>query len=207
MNDSKVWIDLIIELQSLAQAGLTYGKDVYDKERYKRIRDISAEMMSAITELPTEQVKGLFCNEIGYQTPKIDTRAAIFKENKILLVQENNGTWALPGGWCDVNVSVAENAIKEVKEEAGLDVTVEKLIAVQDRAKHNLPLYAYGVCKIFVLCKVLGGDFEPNIETLGFGYFVEDNLPNLANEKNNIDQIKMCFEAYRTKDKWEAIFD
>lgn len=176
MNDSKAWIDLIIELQSLAQAGLTYGKDVYDKERYKRILDISAEMMSAITELPTEQVKGLFCNESGYQTPKIDTRAAIFKENKILLVQENNGTWALPGGWCDV--SVAENAIKEVKEEAGLDVTVEKLIAVQDRAKHNLPLYAYGVCKIFVLCKVLGGDFEPNIETLGFGYFAEDNLPN-----------------------------
>ena len=77
-----------------------------------------------------------------------------------------------------IHVSVAENAIKEVKEEAGLDVTVEKLIAVQDRAKHNLPLYAYGVCKIFVLCKVLGGDFEPNIETLGFGYFAEDNLPN-----------------------------
>lgn len=70
MNDSKAWIDLIIELQSLAQAGLTYGKDVYDKERYKRILDISAEMMSAITELPTEQVKGLFCNESGYQTPQ-----------------------------------------------------------------------------------------------------------------------------------------
>ena len=75
MNDSKWWIDLIIELQSLAQAGLTYGKDAYDQERYQRIREISAEMMSAITELPTERVKGLFCNEIGYQTPKIDTRA------------------------------------------------------------------------------------------------------------------------------------
>ena len=207
MKDSKLWLDLIIELQSLAQAGLTYGKDVYDQERYQRIREISAEMMSAITELPTEQIKGLFCNEIGYQTPKIDTRAVIFKDNKILLVQENNETWALPGGWCDVNVSVAENAIKEVKEEAGLDVIVEKIIAVQDRAKHNLPLYAYGVCKVFMLCNVVGGKFEPNIETVGFDYFAEDNLPNLANEKNNIEQIKMCFEAYRTKDKWETIFD
>jgi len=207
MNNTKLWIDFIVELQSLAQAGLTYGKDVYDKERYERIREISAEMMSAMSELPTEQVKGLFCNEIGYQTPKIDTRAAIFKDNKILLVHENNGTWALPGGWCDVNVSVAENTIKEVKEEAGLDVTVKKVIAVQDRAKHNLPLYAYGVCKIFMLCIVVGGNFEPNIETVGFDYFEEDNLPNLANEKNNIEQIKMCFEAYRSKDKWETLFD
>ena len=207
MNNTKLWIDFIVELQSLAQAGLTYGKDVYDKERYERIREISAEMMSAMSELPTEQVKGLFCNEIGYQTPKIDTRAAIFKDNKILLVQENNGTWALPGGWCDVNVSVAENTIKEVKEEAGLDVIVKKVIAVQDRAKHNLPLYAYGVCKIFMLCIVIGGNFEPNIETVGFDYFSEENLPNLANEKNNIEQIKMCFEAYRAKDKWETMFD
>lgn len=207
MNDNKLWLDLIIELQSLAQAGLTYGKDVYDQERYQRIREISAEMMSAITKLPTEQVKGLFCNEIGYQTPKIDTRAVIFKDDKILLVHENNGTWALPGGWCDVNVSVAENAIKEVKEEAGLDVIVEKIIAVQDRAKHNRPLYAYGVCKIFMLCTVVGGKFEPNIETVGFDYFAEDNLPKLASEKNNIEQIKMCFDAYREKDKWKTIFD
>lgn len=207
MSDTKLWLDFIIELQSLAQAGLTYGKDVYDKERYERIRDISAEMMSAISKLPTEQVKGLFCNEIGYQTPKIDTRAVIFKDDKILLVHENNGTWALPGGWCDVNVSVAENTIKEVKEEAGLDVVVEKVIAVQDRAKHNLPLYAYGVCKIFMLCTVVGGNFEPNIETVGFDYFSEDNLPDLANEKNNIEQIKMCFEAYRGQDKWETMFD
>ena len=207
MSDTKLWLDLIIELQSLAQAGLTYGKDVYDKERYERIREISAEMLSAISKLPTEQVKGLFCNEIGYQTPKIDTRAAIFKDDKILLVHENNGTWALPGGWCDVNVSVAENTIKEVKEEAGLDVIVEKVIAIQDRAKHNLPLYAYGVCKIFMLCIVVGGNFEPNIETVGFDYFAEDNLPNLANEKNNIEQIKMCFEAYRAKDKWETMFE
>lgn len=186
---------------------MTYGKDVYDKERYERIREISAAMMSHVAEIPLEKVKGLFCNEIGYQTPKIDTRAAIFKDDKILLVHENNGTWSLPGGWCDVNVSVAENTVKEVKEEAGLDVVAERVIAVQDRAKHNLPLYAYGVCKIFVLCAVIGGNFEANIETTGFDYFTGDNIPNLATEKNNEEQIKMCFDAYRAGDKWKTFFD
>ena len=207
MDSNTKWIDLIIELQSLAQAGLTYGKDIYDKERYERIREISAEMMSDLTELPLEKTKGLFCNEIGYQTPKIDTRAVIFKEGKILLVQENDGTWSLPGGWCDVNVSVAENTIKEVKEESGLDVIAEKIIAVQDRAKHNLPKYAYGICKIFLLCSVIGGRFEENIETIGFDYFTEDNLPTLADAKNTKEQIQMCFEAYRKGDAWKVMFD
>ena len=206
MDSNAKWVDLIIELQSLAQAGLTYGKDIYDKERYKRIREISAEMMSDLTELPLEKINGLFCNEIGYQTPKIDTRAVIFKEDKILLVQENDGTWSLPGGWCDVNVSVAENTIKEVKEESGLDVIAEKIIAVQDRTKHNLPRYAYGVCKVFAQCSVIGGSFEPNIETTEFRYFTEDDLPELATEKNNEEQIKMCFSAYYSKD-WKTILE
>ena len=117
MDKNKQWIDLIVELQGLAQAGLTYGKDVYDKERYERIRDISAEMMAELSGVPVEKVKDLFCNETGYQTPKIDTRAAIFEEGKILLVHENNGTWSLPGGWCDVDQSIASNTEKEVKEE------------------------------------------------------------------------------------------
>ncbi len=202
-----LWIDLIVELQSLAQAGLTYGKDVYDKERYERIREISAEMMSHISDMPLEKVKNLFCSETGYQTPKIDTRAAIFKDDKILLVQENNGTWSLPGGWCDVNVSVAENTIKEVKEEAGLDVVVKSVIAVQDREKHNLPIYAYRVCKIFMLCSVLGGGFETNIETIGFDYFAENEIPQLATEKNNEEQIKMCFDAYKAGNEWKTMFD
>ncbi len=205
-KNNEKWLEWAIELQSLAQAGLTYGKDVYDKERYQRIRDISAEMLSYKTDISTEKVKNLFCNETGYQTPKLDTRAAIFDNGKILLVRENNGRWSLPGGWVDVNLSIKENAIKEVKEEAGLDVTADKIIAIQDRAKHNLPVYAYGVCKIFILCSVTGGHFENNIETTGFRYFDENNLPELAAEKNNEEQVRMCFEAYRHKD-WVTIFD
>lgn len=193
------WLEWAIELQSLAQAGLTYGKDIFDRERYERIREISAEIMAYKTDIPVQKVKDLFCNETGYQTPKLDTRAAIFQNGKILLVKENSGKWSLPGGWVDVNVSVKENTIKEVKEEAGLDVTADKVIAIQDRSKHNLPVYAYGVCKIFVLCTIIGGAFKENIETTGFAYFSENELPELATEKNNEEQVKMCFEAYRPK--------
>lgn len=200
------WLEWAIELQSLAQAGLTYGKDIFDRERYERIREISAEIMAYKTDIPVQKVKDLFCNETGYQTPKLDTRAAIFQNGKILLVKENSGKWSLPGGWVDVNVSVKENTIKEVKEEAGLDVTADKVIAIQDRSKHNLPVYVYGVCKIFVLCTIIGGAFKENIETTGFAYFSENELPELATEKNNEEQVKMCFEAYRTKN-WSTLFD
>ena len=187
------WLEWAIELQSLAQAGLTYGKDIFDRERYERIREISAEIMTYKTDIPVQKVKDLFCNETGYQTPKLDTRAAIFQNGKILLVKENSGKWSLPGGWVDVNVSVKENTIKEVKEEAGLDVTADKVIAIQDRSKHNLPVYAYGVCKIFVLCTIIGGAFKENIETTGFAYFSENELPELATEKNNEEQVKNVF--------------
>lgn len=119
----------------------------------------------------------------GYQTPKIDTRAAIFEDDKILLVRENNGKWSLPGGWCDVNVSVGENTVKEVKEESGLDVVTNRVIAIQDRAKHNLPVYAYGVCKVYVECSVLGGRFQENIETTEYRYFSKNELSELAKKK------------------------
>ena len=204
MNEK--WLEWAIELQSIAQAGITYGKDIYDIERYERIREISAEMIAYKTDISTEKVRNLFCNESGYQTPKLDTRAVIFENGKILHVKENTGKWSLPGGWVEVNLSVKENTIKEVKEEAGLDITADRIIAIQDRAKHNLPIYAYGVCKIFVLCTVIGGTFKENIETTEFSYFSENELPELATEKNTEEQIKMCFEACRT-DTWTVIFD
>lgn len=206
MNENNRWLDWAVELQSIAQNGLFYCKDDFDKERYQRIREITAEMISYKSEIPVEKVKDLFCSDEGYQTPKLDTRAAIFKDDKILLVKEKNGTWSLPGGWVDVDVSVKENTIKEVKEEAGLDVSADLVIAVQDREKHNLPIYAYKVCKIFVLCSVIGGCFTPNIETVESRYFGVDEIPPLATEKNNEEQIKMCFDAYHSEN-WKTMFD
>ena len=201
------WLKWAIEIQSLAQAGLTYTDNVYDIERYERLREIAAEIIEEKSNISLEKVKDLFCNENGYQTPKIDTRAAIFKDDKILLTHENNGTWSLPGGWCDVLESVASNTIKEVKEETGLDVETIKIISIQDRNKHNKPIYAYGVCKIFVLCNVIGGEFIENIETTEIKYFSLDEIPNnLAEEKTNNEQIEMCFKAYKDE-KWQTQFD
>lgn len=201
------WLKWAIEIQSLAQAGLAYTENKYDIERYERLREISAEIIEEKSNITLERVKDLFCNEKGYQTPKIDTRAAIFKDNKILLVHENNGTWSLPGGWCDVLESVKSNTIKEVKEETGLDVETLKIISVQDRNKHNKPIYAYGVCKIFVLCNIVGGEFIENIETTEIKYFSLDEIPdNLAEEKTNKEQIEMCFKAFNDK-SWETQFD
>ena len=201
------WLKWAIEIQSLAQAGLAYTNNVYDIERYERLREISAEIISEKSDTSLEKTKDLFCNETGYQTPKIDTRAAIFKDDKILLVHENNGTWSLPGGWCDVLESVKSNTVKEVREETGLDAVAKRIIAVQDRNKHNKPIYAYGVCKIFVLCDVISGKFEENIETTEIKYFSFEDLPdNLAEEKANKEQIEMCFMAFKDEN-WQVQFD
>ena len=205
MNDK--WLDFAIRIQSIAQAGIQYGKDQYDKERYEELRKIAAEMIFEKTDISVEKVYDLFCNETGYQTPKVDTRAAVFMDDKILLVHENNGTWSLPGGWCDVDQSIASNTEKEVKEEAGFTVKAEKLIAVQDWRKHNVTNYAYGVVKAFVMCRYESGNFEENIETTEIAFFGKDELPDhLAVEKCTREQILMCFEAYENPEM-PTLFD
>ena len=131
------------------------------------------------------------------QTPKVDTRAAVFIDGKILLVHESNGTWALPGGWCDVDQSVASNTEKEVLEETGLTVHARRLIAAQDWRKHNVQNYLYGVLKIFVECEYECGEFTQNIETTETAFFDRDELPEqLAVEKTTKAQILMCFDAH-----------
>lgn len=207
------WLDWIVKIQSLAQAGLHYGHDRFDLERYAELRDIAAKMMAAQSELPLGKVRQLFCNEEGYQTPKIDTRAAIFQnddgtaEPKILLVHESTGKWTLPGGWCDVDQSIASNTIKEAKEEAGLDVAVERVIAIDDWRKHNIQNNPYGIIKIFTLCRALGGSFTPNIETTEARYFARHELPeNIAEEKTSREQIERCFTA-AADSHWQSRID
>lgn len=209
MNDvflKEPWLKWAIEIQSIAQCGLAYTKDMYDKERYEQLRNIAVEMLSYKTDISVDKIKTLFCNESGYQTPKLDTRAVIFEDEKILLVREKNGLWSLPGGWVDVLESIESNTIKEVKEESGLDVITKRVIAIQDRNKHNKPLYPYGVCKVFVECEVIGGEFIKNIETTEIKYFSIENLPNLCEAKTTSKQIEMCFEA-KNNQNWNVVFD
>ncbi len=194
-----------IELQFIAQAGQTYSKDPFDLERFDRIREISAEIMATKSGLSMGIVKELFCNESGFQTPKLDTRAAIFENGKILMVREGD-KWSLPGGWVDVDQSIASNTVKEVREEAGLDVEPVRLIAALDGNKKQNRRYVYGICKLFVLCRATGGEFRPNAETSESGWFSPDNLPPLFTDKNTEEQIRMCFLA-ATDENWQVLFD
>lgn len=205
-KSSEKWLTWSKEIQSIAQNGLTYTKDVFDKERFERLREISAEIMSCYSKLSIKTVKNLFCNEVGFQTPKLDTRAVIFEEDKILLVKENDGHWSLPGGWVDFDQTIKTNMEKEAKEEAGLDVKAVKILAVHDRNQHNKPPYAYNVCKFFILCEVQGGYFKKNTETIESKFFSFEELPYLAEEKNTKEQIEMCFKAYNDP-HWIPKFD
>lgn len=206
MNQTEPWLTWAMQIQSIAQNGLAYCKDAYDQERYEQLRKLSSQMLAYKTGISEEKVTQLFCNEVGYQTPKMDCRAAIFENGKILLVHEKNGKWSLPGGWVDVLESVASNTKKEVKEEAGLDVEIKRVIAIQDHKKHNVITHPFGICKIFSLCEKTGGEFVPNIETTETGYFSLEDLPELAEEKCNRDQIEMCFQA-NADENWKTQVD
>lgn len=201
-----LWLRIAMEIQAIAQNGLAYVKDIHDQMRYERLRAIAAEMLAEPSGLPVEKVRDLFCNESGYQTPKLDGRAAIFRDGQILLVREKDGLWALPGGWVDVLDSVGDSVAKEVKEEAGLDVIPKKIIALQDRNRHNTPPYAYGICKIFLECAVLGGAFAANAETTAAAYFPAHSLPPLNRAKTTAAQIALCFAAHAAPD-WQPYFD
>lgn len=195
------------DLQSIAQAGLHYGKDIFDRERYEKVRKIAGEMMEAKTGLPKEKIKTLFLGDEGYQTPKIETRAAIFKDDEILLIREKMAQeWSLPGGWNDYDQTVANNCIKEAREESGRIVKPVKLIAVQDRNRHNKPILATNVTKMFFLCEELGGEFVPNDETDACDYFSLAKLPKLSIDRNTKEQIEMCFKANKDPN-WQTKFE
>jgi len=201
------WLDWAKRIQALSQAGLTFSKDVFDTERYEELRNISAEIMSVHTELEMEKIKNLFTNEFGYQTPKVDVLGVIFKDNQILLVKENlDNKWSLPGGFCDIGLSPSENVVKEIKEESGYDVVPIKLLALLDKNKHEHPPEAYHYYKIFIQCEIIGGLPTAGIETNSIKFFSKDNLPELSTNRNTESQVKGLFDFVEDCTK-ETIFD
>lgn len=203
-----VWKQWAQELQFLAQCSLAYSKDKFDRERSERIREIACEMLSFKYDLPLEKIKMDFAGEIGYQTPKVETRAAVIKDNKILLVKEQfDGKWALPGGYQDVNMSIRENVIKESSEEAGAVVNPIKVVAVLDYNRHHHVNFPLGMVKIFVLCEYINHSFNENTETLGAEFYSLDDLPELSITRTTKKQLEMCFECYKDPENWDTIFD
>ncbi|KQU23724.1 MULTISPECIES: NUDIX hydrolase [Priestia] len=189
------WLDWAKQLQSLAQAGLAYSKDIYDVERFELIRDISVEMLSQQTGMEMTIIKDLFASETGYATPKVDIRAVIFKDNKILMVKENSdGSWSLPGGWADIGLTPSEVAVKEVKEESGFDVKAVKLLAVMDMKCHPHPPSPFHIYKMFIQCEIIGGQPMKGVETSAVEFFAENKLPPLSIARNTQTQIEMAFK-------------
>ncbi|MCA0988712.1 NUDIX hydrolase [Guptibacillus algicola] len=204
---SEKWLDWAKELQSIAQAGLTYTKDPYDYERYVELRKLSTEIMNTYTEYDMNMIENLFANETGYQTPKVDIRAAVFQHGELLLVQEKaDGKWSLPGGWGDVGYTPAEVAVKEVYEETGYIVKVVRLLAVLDKSKHPHPASPYHTYKIIFQCEIVGGSPSESIETSASGFFNRINLPPLSTGRTTTSQIALLFDYLNDPSK-PVIYD
>jgi ADP-ribose pyrophosphatase YjhB (NUDIX family) len=201
------WLEWASRLQSIAQAGIEFGENQYDIDRYQQIRTLSVEILNEYTGISHEKIRDLFASETGYQTPKVDVRASVFNGNKILMVREKiDGAWSLPGGWADVTTSVSESAVRECLEEAGASVRPKRVIIIHQADRHYDFPYPHTIYKIFVECNLIESNFSDNTETLEAGFFPIDSLPPLSNERNTREQIEICFEA-KKHELFETVFD
>ncbi|HWD91347.1 MAG TPA: NUDIX hydrolase [Verrucomicrobiae bacterium] len=194
-SEPRPWA-LARKLQAIAQTGLEFNTNEYDRERYELIGKIAAELMAAHCDTPIETFQKIFDAQDGYATPKVDVRAAVFRDGKILLVREAaDGLWTLPGGWADVNDAPHEAVEREVREESGFYAKATKLAAVYDRAKHPheppLPFHVYKMCFV---CEIISGEATPSRETPEVAFFAPDALPPLSISRILEFQIRRLWE-------------
>jgi ADP-ribose pyrophosphatase YjhB (NUDIX family) len=202
------YFEKIKRLQALAEIGLEYSEISFDRERYEEIREISLEMLEKMTDVPIHKIIPVIEEKNGYKTPKIDVRAVVFNEkNQILLIKENvDGCWAMPGGWTDISYSPGEVAVKECFEEAGLKVKATRLLAIMDKQKQGMPPAFEYVYKIYMLCEKLNDTISTGSETSDVAWFDENNLPELSQPRNTEGQIAMMYEFHRGE-RTEPYFD
>ena len=187
------WIAWAREIFSLSQAGLTYSQNEFDIERYKRLQEITAEMLESQSELSRASVLESFSMQAGYATPKIDVRGAVVHEGKILLIQERmDGRWAMPGGWADLGNAPASVAEREVWEESGYHVKAEKVVAVID-ANRIEPMEFYHAFKIIFLCTLIGGEPQVSHETMAVDFFDLNDLPPLSLYRTDESMLREVF--------------
>ena len=191
------WLTWSRELQAIAQTGLAFARDPYDRERYEMLRALASRIMAGHTAWPVERIDALFAGETGYATPKVDVRGAAFDEQgRLLMVREvaDGGRWTLPGGWADVNLTVAENVVKEMREESGFCARVRKLAAVWDRTRQGHAPGVFSCCKFFFICDITGGTAATSVETSEIGWFSEAELPpDISLGRVLPDQLRRMF--------------
>lgn len=208
MRDEHKWLEWAKELQAIAQDGLTYTKNKFEIERFERIREISAEIMSEYSGTDFGAVLDLFKEQSGYATPKVDVRGVVFKEDKVLLVKEkSDGGWTLPGGWADPNESPKESVEREVFEESGFIAEAVQVLAVYDRDKQgHTPPFPFHIYKIFFLCELKGGEKKTSIETDDVDFFSEKNIPPLSLARTTEAQLRLFFD-YKRNGEQKTDFD
>jgi len=188
------WFEWAEKIRTHAQNGLAYTANPFERERYEALMDLAAEIMEAHTDECFEHIADLFRGETGYATPKLDVRGVVFKGDRICLVRERGtGKWVLPGGWADIGLSPSEIVVKEVKEEAGLDVRPVKVIAIFDKRRHHRDPWIFHLYKVLFLCELIGGEFVENIETDAMGFFGRDEIPPLLEIKMSEDYLHEAF--------------
>jgi ADP-ribose pyrophosphatase YjhB (NUDIX family) len=201
------WLDWAKQLQALAQTGLAFVNNEYDRERYTAVMAIAAAMVAARTEDQPDRLAGIFAAERGYATPKVDVRAAAFRDGRILLVKERaDGGWTLPGGWADIGDSPRGAVEREAREESGFEVQAVKLAAVYDRNRHEHTPHLYHIWKLFFVCEITGGAAGSSLETEAAEFFALDGLPPLSIGRVTARQIAHMFE-HRLHPEWPTTFD
>ena len=200
MTSDPQWLAWAKRIQAIAQAGLTYSESSYDQDRYQALRALSVEIMASHLELADGErprLAELFASDYGYPTPKVDVRAFVAADGKILMVRERvDGRWSIPGGWADVGSSPAEMAVRETAEESGYQVKARRLLAVWDKARHNPSPFPADVYKLVVACALVGGDGTAGSETLEVGWFAPDRLPELSVGRITAAQIHRLAELH-----------
>lgn len=208
INEKLKWLDWAREIQSLAQTGLHYTTNEFDHHRYTRLMELAAEIIASYSDLKFEPLLQSFLKQNGYATPKVDVRAAVFRGDKILMVREqSDGFWAMPGGWADVGDVPSEGAQREAWEEAGFHVKATHLIGVYDANRVNSEeMDLYHAVKLMYLCDLIGGEATPSHETLEVGFFGQNEIPPLSAMRTNPRMIADAFEAHLNPNR-PAVYD
>ena len=193
--DEPQWLTIARELRAIAQTGLTFTADRFDRQRYERLRELAASMLAQGSGEHFEVIIEILREGWGYATPKVDVRGAAFVDGRVLLVREiSDGNWPLPGGWADVNQSAAECVVREIAEESGFLAKARKLAAVRDyqRSGHP-PRNVDSIYKMFFVCEITGGSARASNETSDAAFFARDALPPLSLGRTTAAQIDRMF--------------
>jgi ADP-ribose pyrophosphatase YjhB (NUDIX family) len=201
--DSKKLVEYYKRIKALAQTGLVYSEDDYNRDRYSEISEISNLLLEEISGIPAEVIRNFYLNTGEYPTPKTDIRAVIFNQhNEILLVKEaSDQKWSLPGGWADIGYTPAEVVVKEVEEETGLIVTPVKLLAVLDKKNYPHPPQLEYVYKHFIQCTITGGAIRQAHDISEVAFFPQQHIPALSEIRIVQSQVDMMFEFLYNADK------